>query len=335
MWHNNPEILRKSSSGGAFMAAAQAILSDGGCVFGCVTDENKLPVHVCAQMEQQLAAMQHSKYCQSDTTNVFLQVKEKVKSCQKVLFTGTPCQVAGLNKFLKKTYENLYTIDLICHGVPSPAMYLDYLSWLEKKYNGIITDYIFRSKKKHGWSLTTSFDVTKNGKKKRYEKISSLLPYDYGFLSAFFFRESCYVCPFAQNERVGDMTIGDFWGIERINPSLYNSEGVSCLLVNTEKGCILLKQMRKLSVLNQVSPEDIIRNNRNLQFPSIRPEIRDTICNDWRKLGFDYIAKEYCKAPNSVLLKIKDMIPNHLRQSIKKIFTQIMKWNSFKQREIN
>ena len=162
--NKNDAVLQKSSSGGAFSALADYVLARNGLIAGCVYDENWNPIHIIAERYE---TMRGSKYVQSDTGNTFTQTRELLEQGRWVLYTGTPCQIAGLKQFLKKDYGTLVTVDLVCHGVPSNWLFQEYLSYLRKK--GVISDYIFRDKSKYGWKFSGSYILSKNRKtKKKY-----------------------------------------------------------------------------------------------------------------------------------------------------------------------
>lgn len=168
--YKDRESTFKSTSGGLFIPIAKSVLSMGGVVFGCAYDENLVAKHIEVETEDGLYRLQSSKYVQSDTRKIYKQVKTELQNGKKVLFSGTGCQVAGLKAFLSKEYENLLTIDIVCHGVPSPKLFKNYIDYMGKKLGGTLTSYNFRSKEKRGWDL---YYKAENAKKSKS---------DYGFL---------------------------------------------------------------------------------------------------------------------------------------------------------
>lgn len=318
-WVRDEEVLLRSSSGGLFYPLAELIISQNGYVCGCINDERCLPMHIISNKLDDVLKMQGSKYVESFLGNIFSQVKEKLDSGVQVLFTGTPCQIAGLRKYLCVSYDGLICVDLICHGVPSRLLFQEYLQWQEKRYGGKVEAYHFRSKNKHDWSLTYRMKIVKGKKMKIVEHMASLDPYYYGFLQGMTYRESCYHCPYSCLERIGDITIGDFWGIEKVDPQLNNSGGVSAVIINTSKGEMLFRQIKDLLAYQEISVLDIQKHNGNLISPTKRPEKRSGIYSRLNEAGFKMIAKQELRHNKCFIEWIKDCIPNRVRQKIKRI----------------
>jgi coenzyme F420-reducing hydrogenase beta subunit len=317
-WNTNLNELRASSSGGVFSALAHEILNKNGVICGCTNDEVGMPYHAFAFSEKELHTMCGSKYVESDIRNVYTETEQYLRKGISVFFVGTPCQVAGLKNFVGVEYDNLFTADIICHGVPSRELYKSYLDWLGTKHRGKVKSYFFRSKDKHGWSLTYCYYILKpNGKEKRYEAIASLTPYYYGFLSGAFYRESCYQCKYCTSSRSGDVTLGDFWGVENTSPKNFNINGVSAVLVNNAKGQNMINTADERLYLDEVNFEEISINNSNLKRPTIRPQVRDKIYKEWRSEGFGKIASKYLISPDYKIDYIKNFLPNSVRQKIK------------------
>lgn len=310
--------LRKSSSGGMFAALAEWVLEQGGVVFGCGEEKPGYPQHMWICEKERVPVLQGSKYVQSDMTGVYAAVAEKLNSDVPVLFTGTPCQVAGLLQCVDPR-ENLYTADIICHGVPSRKMYREYLAWLEKKTGAQVQEFLFRSKDKHDWSLTFRVLLKKGNRVRKQEKMATFSPYYRHFLKGMDYRKSCYTCPFAQKERVSDLTLGDFWGIERVLPEFENPDGVSAVLVNTEKGEYLWEKLQNTVIAKEVPVELIVANNGQLKAPTKRSPYRDGIYKLLNEQGYDAVAKAYRNKKEEVIDGVKDMIPNRVRQKIKKL----------------
>lgn len=307
------------SSGGLFYVYAKEILKDGGVVCGCSTNDQMMPEHTIATSMAEAKGMRGSKYVQSDMNEVYSRVCEHLTIGTSVLFTGVPCQVAGLRNFLVKDYPNLFCIDLICHGVPSRKLYREYLNWLGKKYRGTITEFEFRSKKRHQWSLTQRVVVLQaNGKQKEHLLMASLDPYYNNFLEGTTYRESCYQCPYSQPKRTGDITIGDFWNVEKTHPDLFDIDGVSCALVNSEKGKRLwMLTMGKVQA-TEVPLDDIINYNGNLRKPTKRPVVRDIIYKKVSESSFEAIPYDL-STKSRIVDSIKNVVPNIIRHKLKKI----------------
>lgn len=321
----NTNDLLHSSSGGVFYAMARYILNAGGVVCGCGTDEDLMPRHYIASDLKGAERMRGSKYVQSDMNDVYTQVKQYLKRGIKVLFTGVPCQVAGLRNFLGVEYHNLYCVDIICHGVPSRKLYYSYLQWIKIKWGGTLS-YDFRSKKRHQWSLTLEASTqTANGRVKEHIKIASLDPYYYNFLQGNTYRESCYTCPYAQSQRCGDITLGDFWGIEKTHPELFDINGVSCILVNSLKGREFWAQISSSIKSTRVDVCDIVNYNGNLRAPTRRPPIRDTIYKRIDKDGFAAIPYDLPRW-NRFVDTVKNYIPNRWRNWMKVLLRPILRF---------
>ncbi len=319
-------LLRKSSSGGAFIALAKAVIADGGLVIGCVDDKDGMPMHTTAKTTEELAFMQGSKYAQSNMGTIYLETEKHLKEGVKVLFTGTPCQIAGLRAYLSKPYSNLYCMDIICHGVPSRKLYREYLKWLGKQKKGKVVSYQFRSKIKNNWSYTRRAEIKRrNNVIKISEMTASLDPYCYSFLRGFICRESCYKCPYSRIERIGDITVGDFWGIDKTYPELYNQDGVSAVIVNTAYGKELFEQVRDQLDVHPVEITKIQEHNGNLTAPTNRPTLRNHIYKEMNEYGFDRIANKYMRIRHYWFHYTKDKIPSKMRQNIKFILKQLIK----------
>ena len=274
--NKNETLLVKSASGGVFSSIAVDILkTPGNAVFGCAFDDNFVARHICAADISGLAIMQGSKYVQSDVGDTYLQTKNLLENSAAVLYSGAPCQIAGLYAFLGRDYDNLFTVDFVCHGVPSPLLFKRYIEWLGKKMGGTITEYNFRDKTTHGWGLIAYAKTLKNNK----TIFPQLDPFYMTFLDNSTLRECCYNCRYANARRVSDITIGDFWGVERAHSDFYDKKGVSVVIVNTKKGDLLFSQLKNNFHIIETTIENIVPRNSNLIKPSPRPAQRDSIYN--------------------------------------------------------
>lgn len=289
------EIMR-SASGGAADVACGAVLRQGGIVFGAAYDENLVVKHIGVTDETGRKKLQSSKYVQSDIQKCYIQARTALQHNQKVLFIGTPCQIAGLYSFLGGDQDNLFTIDLICHGVPSPKLFKKYLEYQSRTLKEKVLLYNFRSKDKRGWG--TQYLIKTKTKTKT--KILSLDKYGKHFMAGDCYRESCYQCSYANISRVADITVGDFWGIASCHPEFYSSKGVSSVFVNTDKGKELFELMKPCAEVLPVSLEDGLIKQGNLVKPTARTNARDTFYSDIDRDSFiDDI---------SVGLQVKDRI---------------------------
>lgn len=230
-----------SSSGGVFYLLAQTILQEGGVVCGAVYNEKNLVNHVIIDNVKSIAPLLGSKYIQSDLDGIFVKIKEYLKNGRKVLFSGTACQVAGLKGFLIKEYDNLFTIDVLCHGVPSPGVWLKYVQYIENKEKKILEHVNFRDKTTgwHDYSILHKFDD--GDYFREYASENSFMKL---FLSDYILRPSCYDCKFKNISRISDITIGDAWGIEKWKPELDDNNGTSVIIVHSKKGKEFLEMSR-------------------------------------------------------------------------------------------
>lgn len=286
------------TSGAAFPIFGKAILAQGGVVYGCAWNGDGLEAsHVRIDNERDLSRLYHSKYVQSSTLETFQSVKSDLSQKLPVLYTGTPCQISGLRLFLQKEHTKLLTIDLLCHGVPSPKMFSAYVAWLTRSEGGTISDLKFRDKKKSGYRAYVSY-LCSDGKR-RY-RLAGLQPYLYGFYRKFFNREACYACPFKQFQRAGDITLADYWGLERHHPDLakWNRYGASLCMFNTQKGLRWESKFIECAEFAESTVEYAAQKNPALNTPInsiFRPELRDSIYQDLNKYGYDWVRSSYLR----------------------------------------
>lgn len=301
----------RSASGGAADSAAKTILQTGGVVYGAAYDENLVVSHIEITTDSDREKIQSSKYVQSDLKDNYSKARRQLSEGQTVLFTGTPCQIAGLYAFLGGDQENLYTVDLICHGVPSPKFFKKYLEYQSKQIEGKVIYFNFRSKDKRGWGTQYLLKT----EKKTETKPLSLDRYGKHFMEGDCYRESCYQCAYANMNRVGDLTVGDFWGIAKSHPNFNSPKGVSSVFVNTEKGQKLFEMMRPLAEVEEATLEEGMVKQGNLVSPSGRPATRDAFYKDIDTLDFI----EHIKVGLQLKERLKSVLPKGLIQRIKKV----------------
>lgn len=296
-YSNRNEYIHDSSSGGIFPEIAACVIQNGGVVYGAAMDENFNVLHKRISQRTDIPLLQGSKYVQSDMGEIFPKCKDDLINGKMVLFTGTGCQIYGLKRYLGKEYDNLLTADVICHGVPSNLFFKQYIRFLEQKHKGKLTEICFRDKRRNGWSITQRYQIQRGKNVKDYFLNRELSEYFTAFLGGMIARESCYTCPFATLDRPADITMGDFWGYQRTRPELAHKEGLSLLLVNTEKGMQVIKTLQGNGVgIHEVSYESVEKSdNKNLYIPTKRPIERDSIYQDLHSHGFEFIAKKYCR----------------------------------------
>lgn len=233
------ENMRKnSSSGGVFSLLAEEIFKQNGVVFGAAFDGQLDVHHIGVWDVQGLELLRGSKYVESRIEGTFVEAKKELDTGKTVLFSGTPCQIAGLQCFLGKEYENLYTVDLICHGVPSPKVWQRYLSWKQSEQGADVRRVFFRDKGS-GWkafSMKMEFDDLTV-----YEQCFEKDPFMRLFLQDICLRPSCYACRFKRLNRVSDLTLGDAWGVGKYRKEMDDDKGTSVILVHSKKGERLLQ----------------------------------------------------------------------------------------------
>ena len=229
--NKNEQIRNKSSSGGVFTLIAEIIIENGGVVFGARYDDSWKVIHACAVSKEELAWFRGSKYVQSQIGNTYKQAETYLKGGKYVLFSGTPCQILGLRNFLHKDYENLLTVDVVCHGVPSPGLWHDYFISL----NLHDVCYVSHKDKEKGWR-NYSFSVRNKEGKSLFFESSFFNKYLMAFGRNLTLRSSCFRCPAKAGRSGSDLTLADFWGIENICPKMDDNKGTSFVGVNTIKG---------------------------------------------------------------------------------------------------
>lgn len=310
--NKDEEMLKKGSSGSIFEVLGAYILKNNGTIYG-VAFNNKLDLNtIRIENKDDLEKLMGSKYIQSNTQNTFKLVKEDLENGRKVLYTGTPCQIAGLKSYLNKDYDNLLLVDLVCHGVPSEKLFKKYIEYMEKKYNSKIINYSFRSKEKNGWGLTAKVRF-ENGKKKYIN--ANVDSYYKSFLEGKTYREACYNCKYANTNRVGDITLADYWGIKKEHPEFETTLGVSAVLINTEKGNEILEKLKDNIKFAETKIDRIANANKNLVKPTKRPDIRSYVYNDIDELDY----KQYSKQNLKFTKEFKDVLKNIVPSKVKKI----------------
>ncbi len=306
--NKNRDTLLKSSSGGVFSALAEVVLSMNGAVCGCVYDENLMPVHVCTEKEDGICLMRKSKYAQSNVGVVYREVFERLKRGQLVLFTGTPCQVGALYSVVGDGFANLITVDLICHGVPSSAMFKQFLNYLEEKYKTKIAHFDFRSKK-YKWQRYTAEFAGKDGKVKNIGKMNEF--YFSAFSTGNILRPNCFECRYACPERVGDITVGDFWGHAALELRCDKNNGISIVAFNTEKVQKLIGVLEEKLILDKVDYQVAVAGNTCLQHPTIKGDKWDTYMQAMKNGEISLLAKRYRQKNKKRILRstVKNLLP--------------------------
>lgn len=285
--HKDIHEIETSRSGAAFIAISDYILENGGIVYGVGYKDHFRVAHKRATTKEERNEFKGSKYVQSDLDGIFRQVKEDLKQGNTVLFSGTPCQTAGLNSYIgNKLRENLVLVDIVCHGVPSPYIWQDYLTYLENKYKSKIIKVNFRDKSRIGWSGHIESFVFANKNKVELDV------FKYLFGKNIMLRSSCGSCVFTNFNRPSDITIGDYWGWEKISKDFNDdNKGCSLLFINTIKGQILLNKISSNLFLLKSDKEKSVQPN--LEKPSVLDKRNTDFIIDFQRRGFKYVAKKY------------------------------------------
>lgn len=283
--HKSNNVVKNSRSGGAFIAVSDWILNNGGAVYGVGLDEHFCAVHKRAVTKEERDEFCGSKYVQSNLNDVFKQVKSDLKNGLIVLFTGTPCQTSALWQYIGgRVPDNLYLLDIICHGVPSPAIWMDNIKLIEKVYRGKITNVNFRNKNIYGWSNHVETYNIRN-------KIIAKWAFTDLFYKHLIIRECCSNCHYANLKRPSDITIGDFWGWEKVCPEFNKDDlGVSLLICNTKKGIELFNKCK--GSLDFVLANKEICLQPNLIHPTKLNKAYLSFKEDYANKGYYYV---YCK----------------------------------------
>lgn len=312
------DMLKASASGGIFGALAKWVLEKDGVVFGCAYDEQMKPVHIGVNNLKDIKKIQGSKYVQSNINMTYTEVKKHLKSNKWVLFTGTPCQVAGLKSYLGRAYDKLIMADIICHGVPSIEFFKGYIQYLEKELKGNIIDVKFRDKSK-GWGHVEKVTYKKGNsiKEKLIYPINSY--YHSLFLKGDLCRESCYICKYASGTREGDFTMGDYWGVKKAHPEIKAEKGVSVLLVNTKKGVDLINYLEEYLSITQSTFKQAKLQNGPLNKPNVISPQREIIFKLWRENGYKGVSDYYYQTNRKQIIsaRYKRLIPDSLKRQIK------------------
>ncbi len=292
--HKEPEVLRKSTSGGAFTAISDAVLRQGGVIYGADYDDELRVVHRRAETKEQRDRMRISKYVQSELGDIHTQIKNDLVQGRSVLFSGTPCQTAGLRGFIGDSPHGgrLLTCDLICHSIPSPLIWEEYKSLLEKECGGKIAAVQFRSKK-DGWSRANSnrgflFRLESEAEWREDDRF-----YELFFKVGTITRPSCAACRFTALQRASDITIADYWGIEKYSPKWFDSLGVSVVLLNSPQGAELFAQAGPDLLTEERPQEEALSEQKRLSEPVKFSEARALFWQEYQKFGFAYLMKKH------------------------------------------
>ena len=312
-WNREADIRRDSSSGGAFSALADYVLEGGGVVFGAALDGKQHLRHTACFRKEDLWRLRGAKYVQSDLEGVFREVRKCLETRQ-VLFSGTPCQVDGLYRYLGRRPENLTTCDLVCHGVPSPGVWEDMARYIEKKRGRELQTVRFRNKVE-GWKNSHFTAVYDDGTVDTHPLYET--EYGRAFGRALFLRPCCHRCPYACMNRPGDFTLGDLWGLRPDELPEQQRLGVSLLLVNTPHGSHIFGQLplncRPFPV------ERAIAGNPRLASPTVQPADRAAFFAAYALEPFDQVARKFCALPPLPVRAAGKVLSPEAKAKVKKV----------------
>ncbi len=292
-------LLKKSSSGGMFSVLSNAVLNRGGVVFGAAFDSSFKLKHTVAKNINELTPLRGSKYIQSNIGDTYSEAKSYLLKGRDVLFSGTPCQIAGLKSYLGKDFHNLLTCDLVCHGVPSPLLFQKYIREIEKKEKCKIDSISMRSE---AWGIALRAKLNNH----LYVRSSKTSGYLNAFMENKLHRPCCYECEFTKPSRVGDITLADYWGVMTIHPDMYNPKGVSLVLLNSEQGKKYFNLVKNSLTYSTTSLEQASIENANLKRPSQHHPDRDRIYSQINTVPYRYLEKRYFIPKHYQILLLKE-----------------------------
>lgn len=309
----DPDELAKSQSGGAFGALAQFVLAHGGVVYGAVFDSECKVTHIGAVTKEELERMHGSKYVQSKIVGSLDDIKKNLANGKTVLFSGTPCQVAAVKLHItKKLQERLILVDILCHGVGAPSIWASHIQNIVNKSGQKIKAAKCRDKNISGWHGFTENIVLNDGNSVHSDEYTEI------FMKQIAYRQSCYQCPFANIQRVGDITIGDLWGVEKtqLADEASDEKGMSLLMVNTEKGVSVFGEAKEYLHYTEMSQSDIMQPR--LKSPSEKNPLRDKFEVWYEKGGVGYALKRwgYHKGMDKLKVKVMGLFPTSVRKQI-------------------
>lgn len=296
--HNNNEVRKESTSGGAFTAIAESIIEQDGVVFGVSFDEEYNVKHTYVTKKEDLYIFRNSKYVQSNPNNTYEEVKEFLENNRLVLYSGTSCQIEGLKKFLKKEYENLYTIDVVCRAVPSPKMWKKYISWRKKVYTN--PNKVYFREKYYGYKYS---NMSIYGENRDYHSGVESDPYLRAFFSNICDRPSCYSCKFKTQYRKSDLTIWDCFNVEKFDKRMDDDKGTTRILAHTDKGNKIIEQISKTNICKMIDVDDALADFNGI-FSTVKYNNKKQVfVKDMNNLNGEELFEKYF--PDTFKIKIE------------------------------
>lgn len=311
-------VRMNSSSGGIFTELAKIVISQNGAVYGAAYDEKFEVYHCCVDNADELYRLQGAKYAESCLGNSFIDILDRLKQNQMVLFSGTPCQVAGLKAFVRKDFDNLICVDFVCHGIPSPMAWETYVEYRAKEDAGGKLPYSINMRSKEtGWSRYQYSNLFEYEDGKQYSTISSQNLFMKLFVEDYISRPSCADCKFKGYNRVSDITLGDFWGIWDIDPDMDDNKGTSVVLIHSDKGQNLWRDIGSEIKYKEVSLEQTSQQNLSMLVSSKANVNRDAALSRIKEGKIDS-CKEFFMAvqKRSVCTRIKEIAKRLLKNNL-------------------
>lgn len=316
MMNKDSRTREESTSGGVFSLLANYILDLNGYVIGAAYDDNFIVKHTIVNNKNDLHKLRGAKYSQSELGNVFKQTKELLDKNKYVLFSGTPCQIVGLKSYLRKDYKKLITVDLICHGVPSPLAWNKYLEYRYKQDNdGKQANYINLRSKITGWSHY-SYSIVFDYEDYRYTSINYEDPFMKAFVGNLCLRPSCYDCHFKGLERISDFTLGDYWGIWKQIPEMDDNQGTSVVFIHSHLGKEIFDQIKDKVIYQEVDSKESIEMNPSMIESSFSNDDRDKFMNDLENSDFDYLIEKYDLKSKNLQVSLLKRIAGKIKRFI-------------------
>lgn len=310
----NEKILNVSTSGGVFSILAQEVLENNGYVYGCTLDQDLKARYIEVKNTEDLWKIQKSKYIQADTMNTFVMAKKALGDGHMVLYSGTACQIAGLRKFLNKDDENLITVEVACHGVPSQGLFDKYVIWQNSRLESEIVDVQFRNKVMHKKGEHYKICLKMRNGRDKY-LFANEDPYYGSFLMGTILRKTCYDCRYKNNDRVADILLGDFWGIEKEHPKFPAARGASAVVINSEKGKKLFDNIRDKLIVEESTFEKVVAHNGSIiSCAQCQEEKRLTDIEENLDILFNNLKPNF-----SLKRRLKNLIPEEIKYVIKRL----------------
>ena len=318
----NKDELRSSSSGGVFSVLARKILDSGGIVVGCELQNGTYPRHVLIREAADLCRLRGSKYVESDLLPVLQELAEEIRSGRKILLSGTGCEIGAVKKLFGEN-DSITYVEILCHGVPSRSLFQSHNEFIEQKYDDKLTDIRFRCKENASWNTSYRFAYTfQSGRTATVPAYKDA--YYMNFIKGNIMRPSCYRCAYAGNRRIGDITLGDYWGVENHHPELDASKGVSAVLVNSPAGERLFNECSEELTVIPTKVQYIQERVRALKAPIPKPPERDGIYARIEEIGYPTWNRQYShsklRRAEGVKAVAKRLLPDKLRVKAARIY---------------